>query len=318
TPPRQPGSVRRTTPLDGLHPEGPGRPSLLVLRARDLRTATDGTATVLGEVEVRLRVDAAAGVLAVDADPVEARLEGLLGANPFVGWRRTVDELLPDHRDDRTLLYLVLDAVAAWYGLSSFGLAGAARPEGAAPPGRPGRSIDLASRVDLCAGWQEGGTLLQLMRSGQSGAEFVRPPAPALEPPDDPLAWHDTDPLPPFASRRRRRLDLLDGDPLGVDAMFRDSSVDADGTEGVLHEYTVSAAVDPATFRVVAADAVPRALPYQECPQAVASAGQLVDRDVRGLRREVGRELRGITTCTHLNELYRTFADIGALAGRLA
>jgi hypothetical protein len=152
------------------------------------------------------------------------------------------------------------------------------------------------------------------MGAGESGADFLRPVAPDLQPPDDPLAWHPIDPLPPFAARRRRRIDLIDGDPLSIDAMFRDTAVDADGVESVLHEYTVTAAVDPLTMQVVDADAVPRSLPYQECPQAAGSAVQLITRDVRDLRRAVGREMRGISTCTHLNELYRTFADIGALA----
>lgn len=318
TPARVPGSVRRTTTLDGLHPDGPGHPSHLLLRARDLRTELDGTAVELGQVEVRLVVDAATGVLSVEADPPDPRLDRLLGANPFLGWRRALDELLPDERDAGTLLYLVLDAVSAWFGLSSFGLAAAPRPEGVpafAP--RPGRSMDLSTRVDLCAGWQEGGTLLQLMGSGQSGAEFLRPRAPDLQPDDDPLAWHAIDPLPPFAARRRRRIDLIDGEPLRVDAMFRDTAVDADGVESVLHEYTVTADVDPATMQIVDAEAIPRSLPYQECPQAAVSAQQLVSRDVRSLRRAVGREMRGVTTCTHLNELYRTFADIAALAGQL-
>jgi hypothetical protein len=318
TPARAPGSVRRTTTLDGLHPGGAGQPSHLVLRARDLLTGTDGAATELDRVEVRLVVDAGRGVLEVTSDPVEARLQSLVGAHPFLGWRRAVDELLPDHREQGSLLYLVLDAVTGWFGLSSFGLGAAPRPEGAVPPvPRPGQAAGLAARVDLCAGWQAGGTLLQLMDAGLSGAEFLRPPAPDLQPADDPLAWHPIEPLPPFAARRRRRVDLLGGDPLAVDAMFRDTAVDATGVESVLHEYTVTAQVDPRTLRVVEAEAVPRALPYQECPQAAVSAAQLVDRDVRGLRREVGRELRGVTTCTHLNELYRTFADLGHLAGLL-
>jgi hypothetical protein len=318
TAPRIPGSVRRTTTLDGLHPDGPGHPSHLVLRARDLRTELDGTATPLGHVEVRMRVDAAAGVLEVEADPFEARLQGLLGANPFLGWRRTVDELLPDHREASSLLYLVLDAVSAWFGLSSFGLAGAPRPEGVYPAGPPpGRKMDLSTRADICAGWQTDGTLLQLMGAGLSGAEFLRPPAPDLQPVDDPLAWHDIDPLPPFAARRRRRVDLIGGNPLTIDAMFRDTSVDPDGTEGVLHEYTVTASLDPETLQFLDADAVPRSLPFLECPQAAVSARQLVTLNPRDLRRGVGKEMRGVTTCTHLNELYRTFADVGALARQL-
>jgi Protein of unknown function (DUF2889) len=319
TPPRLRGSVRRTTSLDGRHPHGPAGPSELVLRGRDLRTTVDGTAVELARVEVHIGVDMQAGVLDIGSDPVEARLTRLVGTSPFVGWRRTISDLLPDHREERSLLYLVLDALAGWMGLSAFGLIDAPRPDGTPhqPAPRPGRQFDPASRVDLCAGWQQGGTLLQLMGAGQSGADFVRPPAPALDPPDDPLAWHAMDPLPPYAARRRRRIDVVAGVPLLVDGMFRDSSVDGQGVEGVLHEYTVTAAVDPVTLQVVESDAVPRSLPYQECPQAAVSAEQLVGHDVREMRSFVGREMRGPTTCTHLNELYRTFADIDALASQL-
>jgi hypothetical protein len=273
----------------------------------------------LSVVAVRMRVDPEHGVLDIEADPPEPRLARLVGANPFVGWRRTIDELLPDHRDERSLLHLVLDALSAWMGLSSFGLIDAPRPDGAparrVPP--PGSRFDPASRVDLCAGWQDGGTLLQLMGAGESGADFVRPPAPSLELADDPLAWHPIDSLPPYAARRRRRIDVVAGVPLLVDGMFRDTSVDRDGMERVLHEYTVSAAVDPVTLQVVDSEAVPRSLPYEECPQAAVSASQLLGQDVREMRHFVRQQMRGPTTCTHLNELYRTFADIGALASHL-
>ena len=320
TPPRVPGSVRRTTTLDGLHPDGPGAPSVLILRARDLRTETDGVVTELSRVEVRMRVDQVKGVLEVSADPTEPRLVELIGANPYVGWRRHIEDLLPDHRDERSLLHLVLDALPGWMAISNFGLTHIPHPEGTTSPRMsvpPGRQFDISTRVDLCAGWQEGGTLLQLMGAGQSGADFILPPAPTLEPTDDPLAWHTIAPLPPYSARRRRRIDLIDGDPLVVDGMFRDTSFDADGLEGVLHEYTVTAAVDPTTLQVMDSSAVPRSLPYLECPQAAVSANQLLGEDVRGLRAFVGKQMRGPTTCTHLNELYRTFADIGALAGLL-
>jgi Protein of unknown function (DUF2889) len=263
-----------------------------------------------------MRVDRNGEVLDVLADPAEPRLVQLIGGNPYSGWRRRIDELLPDHRENSSLLYLVLDALPGWMNLSAFGLVDMPAMEGSpwrrTPP--PDRRFDAESRSDLCAGWQAGGTLLQLMSGGNSGADFVRPPAPHLERVDDPLAWHTVEALPPFGSRRRRRIDVVAGAPLSVDAMFRDSSADADGVEGVLHEYTVSAAIDPETLQVVGSGAVPRSLPYQECPEAAVSASQLVGQDVRGLRRFVTQQMRGPTTCTHLNELYRTFADIPALA----
>ncbi len=317
TPPRVPGSVRRTTTLDGLHPRGPEGPDELRLAARDLRTSRDGEAVELARVAVRMLVDRERGVLAVESDPAEPRLSDLVGANPYLGWRRRVDELLPDHRDRRSLLYLVLDGLSAWMALSSFGLVDMARLEGAPSAPRPGRPFDVASRADLCAGWQRGGALLQLMSAGHSGADFVRPLAPSVEVPDDPLAWHPVEPLAAYGSRRRRRIDVVGGDPLRIDGMFRDSSADGEGVEGVLHEYTVSAAVQPGTLRVVDSDAVPRSLPYEECPQAAVSAARLIGEDVREMRQFVRSELRGPTTCTHLNELYRTFADIGELAALL-
>jgi hypothetical protein len=251
-------------------------------------------------------------VLDVTSDPPEPRLGQLVGTDPSVGWRRRVAALLPDHGDDRSLLYLVLDALSAWLGLSRFALhaAGDAAGQEALPAGV---RFDLRSRVDLCAGWQAGGTLLGLVGSGQSGGQFVQPLAPVLESADDPLGWHSSDPLPPFGARRRRRVDVIAGSPVVVDAMFRDTAVDAEGREGVLHEYSVALTVDPDSMTVLSAEAEPRSLPYQECPEARVSAAQLVGHDVRSMRTFVGHELRGTTTCTHLNELYRTFGDIGAL-----
>jgi hypothetical protein len=316
TPKRQPGSIRRTSSFDGLHPDGPGGPTELVLRGRDLLTGADGRGEVLAETEVRLRLDGMR-VDSVWADPAEVRLNGLIGAHPSRDWRKTVGGLLPDHRDDRTILYLLLDALPGWMGLSSFGLIDAPGSKGrpAVPPNAAQQALSL--RADMCAGWQTGGTLLQLVADGRSGAGFARPPAPSLECDDDPLAWHELEPLAPYGSRRRRRVDVIGGRTLRIDGMFRDTSADAFGTEGVLHEYTVTAGLDPTTWQVTESSAVPRSLPYLECPQAAGSAAQLVGWDVRDLRRMVGREMRGPTTCTHLNELYRTLADVATLAGIL-
>lgn len=323
-PSRLPGSLRRTTTLDGLHPEGAAGPLHLVLRARDLLTDLDGKAVLLGDVVVRLRVDRLAGVLDVEASPADLRLQDLVGRNPFVGWRRGIDERFAEERG--SLLYLLLDAVSGWMALAGFGLGLAPKPEGevlegevlVAPAGSASRpAMDLSARADQCAGWQKDGTILGLLGSNQSAGDFLRPLAPPLADPGDPLGWHDVEPLPPLSARRCRRIDVIAGDPLRIDGMFRDSAVDADGTAGVLHEYTVTAAVDPVTFEVVESEAVPRSLPFVECPQAAGSAAQLLGRDVTGLRPVVGRELRGVSTCTHLNELYRTFADIGTLARML-
>src|SRR5690606_35698587 len=100
---------------------------------------------------------------------------------------------------------------------------------------------------------------------------------------------------------------------LQVETMFRDSFGE-DGTERILHEYQLAVVVDPTTHRVTSAQATPRVLPWYECPWAAGSVQAIVDHDVRTLRELVSGSMRGTSTCTHLNELTRTLADVGALA----
>src|SRR5438105_6145938 len=53
---------------------------------------------------------------------------------------------------------------------------------------------------------------------------------------------------------------------------IRDSMVELDGTDTVVHEYGITAAVDPATRLVTAIEAVPHVLPGPDCPNAASSA----------------------------------------------
>ena len=119
--------------------------------------------------------------------------------------------------------------------------------------------------------------------------------------------------------RRARRHDLWRADDgvLHVDTFFRDSHRSPDGVETIVHEYTVAATVTPDASTVMACAATPRVLPWQECPQAVASAGRLAGMAVLGLRPQVRAELLGPTTCTHLNDTLRELEDVVALAALL-
>jgi hypothetical protein len=58
-------------------------------------------------------------------------------------------------------------------------------------------------------------------------------------------------------------------------------------------------------------------LPWPECPAAAASAGRLVGHPVTDIRGVVRQDLRGVTTCTHLNDLLRSMGDIGAMTATL-
>jgi hypothetical protein len=125
------------------------------------------------------------------------------------------------------------------------------------------------------------------------------------------------EPMAPKSVRRRRRLDLIDGDPLRVDVHFRDSHLAADAAEDILHEYTLQATVDPDSLLVLSSKAQARTLPWPECPNALASATRIAGELVADLRAKVHADFRGTTTCTHLNDVLRSLAGITALAGGL-
>jgi hypothetical protein len=116
--------------------------------------------------------------------------------------------------------------------------------------------------------------------------------------------------------RRWRRHDLWhdSDDLLHVETFFRDSHMAPDGVETIIHEYTVTATIDPVEMRVVECEAVPRVLPFVECPQAAASARRLAGMKVFGLRPQARAELIGPSTCTHLTDTLRELEDVVALA----
>jgi hypothetical protein len=122
--------------------------------------------------------------------------------------------------------------------------------------------------------------------------------------------------------RRTRRLDVVapvtEGAPYAIDAHFRDSHVDGDGLETVVHEYGLTATFDARTATLGRVEARALVLPWQECPGALASAGRLAGRGVTDLRRHVRREFRGTPTCTHLNDVLRLLADVEVLVEELA
>jgi hypothetical protein len=119
--------------------------------------------------------------------------------------------------------------------------------------------------------------------------------------------------------RRSRRMDVTPGPLASIDVLYRDSHVDKDGTETIVHEYTVSATVDTADGVLTSCTATPRVLPWVECPAAALSAGRVAGPPVSGRRRHVRDTNLGTSTCTHLNDTLRSLEDIPALltlAGR--
>ena len=289
-----------------LRPDGWTGDLFLRGRARDLVTTDDG-ARVTATAEVDARADATRALQELRTTPTIDGLDALIGAPVAAGFRGRVEAAAPQQRDACTPLYLLLDDLPVAALVSGYAMQRA---------GEIGRMpVEAYSyNVDQCAGWRAGATLMVVLSEKGAVPMTIGPTAPDLQPDDDDLAWHEHDRLPPGGMRRRRRLDVHVGDPLRIDAMFRDSYMGLDGIESIVHEYSITGSVDRETLQVLDAHARPRVLPYMECPDASASAGLLAGMSVAELRRRVRRELTGISTCTHLNDLLRSLTDVGALA----
>ena len=321
TPPRQPGSVRRTTSIDTVRPEGPGGTLVVDARGRDLRTDRDDAdqCDVLGEVALTLRLEAAShSVVDVRVDGAAGQAAGApdlrypLGAQVGSGFRRLLGEAMPAERERGSIVHLLLDDLVGAVLVSGYALLHAD-----ALPRQAGLLDAMVARLgDQCSGWAlDGGFIANLRDTGRLATPHG-PPAPPLASRDDAQAWHDMAPLPPDATRRRRRLDVVAPDAGGmhaIDAHFRDSHVDGAGNETVVHEYAAGGSVDARRHVIVDLWARALVLPWAECPAAVAGAERLRGTTLDDLRLRVRRELVGTASCTHLTDTLRSLADVGAL-----
>lgn len=315
TPPRRPRSLRRTSHMD-MTPQGSSSLAGLSLRgaARDLLTLTEDGHRLVGEATVAAELGEGRLLRSIACDPA-VPLQGLLEQSVGSGFRAMLDAAVPDHRRRHTPLYLLLDELPVASLIAGYADLYLRDPdEPAAQSGSAARQV----RSDICAGWAADATMMQaIARDGRIPIP-VGPPAPPLEPATDPLAWHAIAPLGKGSMRRRRRIDVTHGEPLQVDAAFRDTHVGPDGQETVLHEYSLTATVDPKRRVVLSCSARPRVLPWLECPAAAASAERLVGKRVGELKSVVRQEFRGTSTCTHLNDLLRSLANVEPMADQLA
>jgi hypothetical protein len=318
TPAREPGSVRRTSSIDTSRPDGIRADLVVDARARDLCTEPDGTAVVVAEAVLLARIDGATHLLsAIETTPEVPALSQLLGALVGPGFRRRVDEVVPEQRDAGTLLYLLLDDLPGAVLVSGYALQRSGAFDDLPRERVKDMSVEFQSRDDLCAGWAHDATMMVSVRATGNIPLPIGPPAPVLESPEDPFSWHAMAPMTPHGMRRRRRLDVLEpvvpGGDHRLDAHFRDSHADEEAVETVLHEYSVTGTVDRAAGRIVDVAAQAHVLPWMECPGALASAHRLAGMPLADLRPWVRREFTGVSTCTHLNDTLRSLADVAVL-----
>lgn len=312
TPARRPSSVRRTTTHDSLRLDGLLGPVTVSARGRDLLTRADGTAAVLDQAQLDVEVDFVAQrtITKIALEPDLPGLQQLVGVAASAGFRQAVDEAAPGERRSRSVRFQLLDDLPTAMLVSGYALHSAGATVRRTGP--------VMQHPDLCAGWVTGGTLLSSVVDDMRPAPQKGPAAPSVDAGEDPQAWHDIDALPPHGMRRRRRTDVwLEDDLAMVECFFRDSHVDADSVETIVHEYTVYAKVDPSSLRFVDTEAEVGVLPYPECPNAAASAHRLDGAPAEGLRRWVRDTFVGPSTCTHLNDTLRSLEDVGALIAAL-
>jgi Protein of unknown function (DUF2889) len=313
------GVLRRTSTID-THPAGTGssdrtrggqkaartrggQNAIVDLRPRDAVGLQEGRVDVLGEVRVRAHL-AERVIDEIAADPHDARLARLLGKRVGPGFRSAVTKLLPDEVSRAGLLNLLLDD---WVGaalVSGYSTQHAAITLGIEEKLPAGTADRMAG---ICAGFAEDASLVPYAKRNGTIPSVHGPVAPPLD-----LAGILTvEPLRPHGMRRFRRLDLC---PAGhFDAHFRDSHADGDGTETIVHEYTVEGSVDAGTRTIASVAATVRVLPWQECPGAIGSAARTQGMTLSQMRDRVRADFVGTSTCTHLNDTLRAIADLDAL-----
>ncbi len=307
TPERVAGSIRRTTNLDLIRPEGPDGPIRITGRGRDLRTAADGRGIVRATALIAATVEGDR-VTALTTHPRPPGIADMVGRRAVVGWRTGLWRHLRGQHDAGTVLHLVLDDLPGGMIIGGFTRRRAIAESAGGPLPQPGR------RLDVCAGWAaESRAAITLAQTGIPPAP-VTPLAPDLGCDTDSLAWHTLPELPAYGISRRRRIDVLDtGEEVVAEAWFRDSFTDADGAHRVLHEYRVAVTADRGSYAVRHLSAHPRVLPHRECPVAAASAQRMRGIPLGQLRERVSSDLFGPESCTHLNDLLRSLADVPGL-----
>jgi hypothetical protein len=296
-------------------PGGLGTDLHLTGRSRDLLTPAQGAPVVLDAADLQAVTDRGRTIERIASQPAVAGLERLVGCSAGGNLRAAIARELPDQVETGTPMHLLLDDLAGSTLISGFTyfrrsdqFPGFEEMVRKAPP---------RMMVGVCSGFRPGASSLTSDGTLSGLPQNVAPVGPLADP-DDPLSWHPLHDPPAVAMRRARRIDVWeDGDDLAIDAMFRDSCWDPDGTEVAVHEYRLLAGADRATGTLTSIDARPRVLPYVECPLAAPNARWLEGTPLRRLRREVLERLRGEDCCTHLNDALRALAEVPILAEAL-
>ena len=313
-PARRPGSVRRTSTIDSTWPDGMEANRTVIGRSRDLFTPLDGgTPVVIAEDVLMATVAPDRQIVAMQAEPPREGVQVLVGAQGGSNSRGRVVAAVPEEVEAGTPLYLLLDDLSGATLVGGVAFRFWESQEAQEERMRKMQAL-VGKRVmeGICAGFQPGSSALNA--DGTNNGMGDTKPVPPINNDADPWAWHVlTDPKEP-SHRRSRRIDLwLEGGVVHIETFFQDSYTSPEGQRHAVHEYVVSATIDPITAEVLTISADPRVLPHYECPLATLAVSRMVGQPMRAFRDSVNEKLPGIDGCTHMNDTLRSLAEVPVL-----
>lgn len=288
----------------------------MVGRARDVVTPrTGGAPIVCAEDGFVAEVRADRTIVAIAAQPPRTDLSRLVNVRGGGKLRHALEEIIPEERRNATPLYLILDDISgaslvAGWAWSQWDANWLTSRRLAVGPEELSRMMQ--DREGVCTGFAPGSSSLDT-DPAKINSRTGSTPTTELRHPQDPEGWHPFTVQDKVGMRRARRVDVWIDQLIVVAAAFQDSASTPDGKRVALHEYDLSATVDPRSMRVLTIDATPRVLPFPECPGAVANLPRLIGADISTMRQKVLDELPGTLGCTHLNDALRALAEVPAL-----
>jgi hypothetical protein len=276
---------------------------------------------VLGEASTDILATIKREILELASAPAEPELQRLLGPRPGGYSRRALGKILAVEKDAGALLYWLMDDYAGASLVASWALTQwskdalkTIREEGGTKVAGKGGVM-----VGVCAGFRPGASTLWedgTSRSDRAAREGA--PVGSVLNPEDPQGWHELMDLQGLSARRARRLDVWrEDDVVHISASFQDSAGAQDGGRVAIHEYRVRARADPESMELLELEVTPSVLPHNECLEASPNASRMLGEQLAGARGKVVEILPGPLGCTHLNDILRSLADVGALARKL-
>lgn len=307
TPLRRPHSVRRTMSIEVSWPDGLDGASFYTGLARDAVTLDPDVAPqeiATGRVHARTQEGT---LLDLDVEPGLEGVDKVLSKGVGGELRKGFNALAPSDRARGTLRHLLVDDLTGVSIVSRW--APTYWKEASGEPPDPLTKPVMAGR---CIAFRPGSTAL--LPDGRRTGSSNSCPIPPIENAADEGGWHKFSEQEGRFFRRARRIDAWrDGDRMMIESHFQDSASRYDGNGRVgIHEYLVRMETDAAGV-IASIEILPGILPFSPCLDAPGKAMALRGTRMAELRRTVPERYKGIEGCTHLNDVFRSLADVPVL-----